>query len=204
MKKGFSLIEIMVVVVVMGILAAVGVPKIFGQIENAKIAVDIQSLSAVNTAVVHATLDESFQQAFDKTISNDERVMRMRISWAIANQNSDKAQLHKLVIEAIKANAGSNYIELGSKTSYSDGNVAAVYQSNSLRKKQLDMMVLIVENSGHFNIVTFPTTSAGKDPIVYMYTYRGRPVAAGDVPKDGEAWGNQKKKVTFKYIPLED
>lgn len=203
MKKGFSLIEIMVVIVVLGILAAVGVPKLFGQVENAKIAVDIQSLSAVNNAVVQATLDDSFQHAFDKTINNDERVMRMRISWAVANQNKGY-ELHKLVVDAIKANAGSNYIELGGKTSYSDGNMAAVYQSSLLKKKQLDMMVLIVENSGHFKIVTFPTTSAGKDPTVYMYTYRGRPVAAGDVPQNGEAWGNKGKKVTFQYKPLED
>lgn len=203
MKKGFSLIEIMVVIVVLGILAAVGVPKLFGQVENAKIAVDIQSLSAVNNAVVQATLDDSFQQAFDKTISNEERVMRMRISWAVANQNKGYA-LHKLVVDAIKANAGSNYIELGGKTSYSDGNVAAVYQSSLLKKKEMDMMVLIVENSGHFKIVTFPTNSIGNSTTVNIFTYRSKPVAAGDVPQNGEIWGTQKKKITFKYVPLED
>lgn len=36
MKQSFTLIEIMVVIVIMGILAAVGVPKLFGSIAKAK------------------------------------------------------------------------------------------------------------------------------------------------------------------------
>ena len=37
-KNGFTLIEIMVVIVIMGVLAAVGVPKLFGMIAKAKAA----------------------------------------------------------------------------------------------------------------------------------------------------------------------
>ena len=36
MRKGFSLVEIMVVVVILGILAGVGVPKLFGVIAKAR------------------------------------------------------------------------------------------------------------------------------------------------------------------------
>ena len=37
-RNGFTLIEIMVVIVIMGILAAVGVPKLFGMMAKAKAA----------------------------------------------------------------------------------------------------------------------------------------------------------------------
>ena len=37
-EKGFTLIEIMLVIVLMGILAAIGVPKLFGSIAKAKAA----------------------------------------------------------------------------------------------------------------------------------------------------------------------
>ena len=38
MKKGFTLVEVMIVVIVMGILAVVALPKLFGHIAKAKAA----------------------------------------------------------------------------------------------------------------------------------------------------------------------
>jgi len=53
MKKGFTLIELMVVIVIMGILAAVAVPKIFGNVDKAKLSGVGETLSQFEQAVTN-------------------------------------------------------------------------------------------------------------------------------------------------------
>ena len=56
MKKGFTLVEIMVVVIIMGVLAAVGVPKLFGVIAKARaseVPVAAGSYISVQNAYLH-------------------------------------------------------------------------------------------------------------------------------------------------------
>ncbi len=57
MKKGFTLIEVMVVVIVMGVLAAVAVPKLFGYIAKAK-ASEVPIAAATYTKLQDAFLTE--------------------------------------------------------------------------------------------------------------------------------------------------
>jgi prepilin-type N-terminal cleavage/methylation domain-containing protein len=53
MKKGFTLIELMVVIVIMGILAAVAVPKIFGNVDKAKLSGVGETLSQYEQATAN-------------------------------------------------------------------------------------------------------------------------------------------------------
>ncbi len=57
MKRGFTLIEAMVVIVVMGVLAAIAVPKLFGYIAKAK-ASEVPIAAATYTKLQDAFLTE--------------------------------------------------------------------------------------------------------------------------------------------------
>lgn len=196
MKKGFSLVEIMVVIVITGILAAVAVPKLFGQLENSRIANDIQVLSAINTAVTAVAVNDEFRNAFNSTIENSARVFRIRLTWTAANASNPKYAFHRMILDAIKSNVGSEYVKVGSENSKEK---IPFYKSDLLRKKNLDLMILVVESNGHYKICVLPTDSKGQDNPVKVYSYRGKPVAVGDVPKNGERWNG----VSFKYFALE-
>ncbi len=67
-QRGFSLIEIMVVVVILGILAALVVPKIVSRPEEARIVKAKQDVLAIQNALELYKLDNGFYPSTDQGI----------------------------------------------------------------------------------------------------------------------------------------
>ncbi len=92
-ERGFTLIEIMVVVVILGILAAVIIPRISGKPEQAKRIKAITDIKSIETALSLFMLDNGFYPSTEQGL---EALVTQPTSGRIPNNYQEGGYLKKV------------------------------------------------------------------------------------------------------------
>jgi len=94
-QRGFTLIEIMVVVIIIGLLAAVVVPQFLGRVDDARISKAKQDVQAIETALTMYKLDNfrypTTEQGLKALVEkpNDDTIRNWRAGGYLKRVNKD-------------------------------------------------------------------------------------------------------------------
>ena len=94
-KSGFTLVELIVVIAILGILAGIAVPAYSGYIKKANEAADYAQLDAIKTAVVFASTDKQV-----KAGNTYEDITKITVTNGSATVAPDAATVTETEIEA--------------------------------------------------------------------------------------------------------
>ena len=79
LKKGFTLVELVIVIAVIAVLAAVLIPTFSGIVQKSKVTADIQTCEAINSVIATA---ESMDEVVAEMEANDISVTKLSATAA--------------------------------------------------------------------------------------------------------------------------
>jgi|SRR5699024_5013512 len=99
-NKGFTLVEILVVIAIIGILAVVAVPSLFKNIEKAKIAELEADISTLRSAALSYYADTSGNLPYDSGImlTKEDGKVKVNLDW-VTDSDGNKNE----IIEAVES-----------------------------------------------------------------------------------------------------
>jgi prepilin-type N-terminal cleavage/methylation domain-containing protein len=92
-EKGFTLIEVLVVVAIIGILVALAAPRVIRRIDDARIAADEATCKVLNDAIMGLELDADKREDYDATWTTGD------ITWGeLEEYNAPRCQDTKFIL----------------------------------------------------------------------------------------------------------
>jgi type IV pilus assembly protein PilA len=114
--KGLTLVELLAVIVILGIIAAIAVPSIGGIIENSREKADTQTVSLIESAAILYAMEEELTAASTTVDVVDDLIGRGYLTGDSAPLNQVTGGTYETVTVSVNATTGAITATIGAVT----------------------------------------------------------------------------------------